>query len=80
MENNNNNMQEQEKPIFRHMQAKLTEEEYKEVSIWLLQNDITEKQDWIKMIMLREVRGYEPVRTNKRLHSSEDVDGFDVHR
>lgn len=73
-------MTEQEKPVFRHMQAKMTEEEYKEVNIWLLQNDITDKSDWMKMIMLREVRGYEPVRNNRRLHEGEDRDGFNTFR
>lgn len=68
------------KPVFRHMQVKLTEEEYKAINIWLLQNDITEKSDWIKMIMLREVQGYEPVRTNKRLHAGQDNDGFNTFR
>lgn len=73
-------MEQTEAVKYRHLQAKVTDDEFKEISIWLLQNDISDKGEWIKMIVLREVRGYEPVRTNKRLHASEDHDGFDAFR
>lgn len=67
-----------EKP--KHIQAKVTPEEFKEINVWLAQNDITDKGDWFKMIILREVRGYESVQSNQRLHASKDRDGFDAFR
>lgn len=72
----------QEQPVvkYRYIQSKLTEEEFKEISLWLIQNDISDKSEWMKMILLREVRGYEPVRTDKRLPASENGDGFDTFR
>lgn len=69
-----------EPPKFRHMQVKLTQAEYKEVNVWLIQNDITDKGDFLKQILLRKVRNYEPVQTNERLHASQNIDGFDALR
>lgn len=72
--------QQDKQPKFRHIQVKLTPEEFKEVNLWLLQNDISDKGDFVKQILLRKVRNYEPVQTNERLHGGQTSDGFDTFR
>ena len=69
-----------EQPKFRHIQVKLTPEEFKEVNLWLLQNDISDKGDFVKQILLRKVRNYEPVQSNERLPASETSNGYDTFR
>lgn len=65
---------------FRHMQVKLTKEEFKEVELWLVHNDISEKNEFLKQLILRKVRGYEPVQTDDRLYPSTQSDGYDTFR
>ena len=53
---------------YKHLQAKLTPEEYREVNIHLIHNDITNKAGWLRKIILREVRGYnEPMESDERV-------------
>lgn len=71
---------EAKKPKVKHLQIPMTPEEFKEVNIYIAQNDISGKGEWLKAVILREVRGIESVQTNERLRSSETLDGFDVFR
>ena len=72
--------EEKEKRKVKHLQIPMSPEEFKEVSVYVAQNDIGVKGEWLKTLILREVRGIESVQTNERLRSSETIDGFDVFR
>lgn len=64
---------------YRHLQAKLTPEEYREVTIHLAHNDITNKQEWLRKLILKEVRGFnEPMESDTGVQGSGDDPEFPI--
>ena len=68
--------------VVKHIQARLTEEENKEVNVYLAMNDIESKNDWLKSLILREVRknGTKPIQNDTDIPRDESGPGDDLFR
>lgn len=68
--------------VVKHIQARLTEEENKEVNVYLAMNDIESKNDWLKSLILREVRknGAKPIQNDADIPDNEGDIGGDLFR
>ncbi len=66
-----------------YFQAGVTEKERKEIEVFLIQNNIRNKSDWIRNLMLKEVRNNnaeytEPVQTDNDILGGQTPLGLDL--